>query len=241
MFCIALCAVLPVYAVDKQALKYYDYAMAYHKQKNYTNAITYYNAAVKKERKFWQAWLGLGICYYSLKKFRNAKLIFRYVLTIKPDEPTAKKYYNTMAGIKDDAGSKKEEEKKVVTKGDMLWRSALLPGLGQFYNDELIKGYLYALSYLASIGGIIKYTIDQQQAVDAYNNANSDFAEKYKTAETATTRVYIPIGCAALIWSMSMIDAWISGRDDVTVIKKGYGAVEMRGDMIAMNIVKAEF
>ena len=52
-------------AINKAAVKYYKYAAKYHKKNDFKNAISYYNAAVKKEKKFWQAWLGLGICYYN--------------------------------------------------------------------------------------------------------------------------------------------------------------------------------
>jgi tetratricopeptide (TPR) repeat protein len=203
---------------DNNAYKYYTAGMTFHKSGNYKNAISYYNAALKADRKYWQAWLGLGICYYNMKKYSNARLIFKYVLTIKPDEATAKKYYNMMSGLQaqDKRGMKKERK----LKGDMMWRSALLPGLGQFYNDELAKAYLYTFSYLASIAAIVKYTIDQQTAVDAYNNATNDFDAKYKTAKEAANRVFIPIGAAGLILSISVLDAFLSGTDAPVYYKK---------------------
>jgi hypothetical protein len=86
-------------------------------------------------------------------------------------------------------------------------------GLKAFYNDELAKGYLYTFSYLACIAGIIKYTIDQQAAVDAYNNATTGFDAKYKTAEEAASRVFIPIGAAGIILTISVLDAFLSGTD----------------------------
>jgi len=148
---------------DTAAVKYYNYGMQYHKKGDYKNAITYYNAAVKKDRQFWQAWLGLGVCYYNMRKYRNARLIFRYVLSLKPGEKTAVKYYSMLSPKKDKNEQRKKSDEEYKTKGDMMWRSALLPGLGQFYNGELIKGYIYSLSFLVSAGAIIKYTIDQQE------------------------------------------------------------------------------
>ena len=225
-------------ATDKLAVKYYNYGIKYHQKKNYRNALRYYNAAAKKDRKFWQAWLGLGICYYNLRKYRNAKLIFKYVLTLKPGQQTAQKYFDMMSPKKKVIAEKKDEGPR--TKGDMAWRSALLPGLGQFYNDESVKGYLYSLGFLASVGAIIKYTIDQQNAVYDYENANTGFDEKYRIAEEATTRVFIPIGVAGTIWAMSIIDAFLSGADaqDARNIRKAYMPDSYT---VAVNLIEYKF
>ena len=181
-------------ATDAATMKYYAAAVDYHKKKDYKNALMYYNASIKKDRKFWQGWLGLGICYYSLAKYRNAKLIFQYVLSLRPNEPTAKKYYDIMSPKKTAAGAEPPVNR---SKGELMWRSALLPGFGQFYNGELAKGYVYSLAYVASIAAIIKYTIDQQTAVNAYNNTNYDFDAKYKAIQAASSRIIIPVAGAA--------------------------------------------
>jgi tetratricopeptide (TPR) repeat protein len=224
--------------VENSAYKFYTGGVAFHKAGDYKNAITYYSASIKADRKYWQAWLGLGICYYNTKKFSNARLIFKYVLSIKPGEATATKYYNMLSGLQpqDTRGQKKERKQK----GDMMWRSALLPGLGQFYNDELAKGYLYTFSYLASIAAIIKYTIDQQQAVDAYQNATTDFESKYKTAEDAGKKVFIPIGAAGLILTVSVLDAFLSGTDAPVSYKKA--GIEIRDNYtIAYKVFEYRF
>ena len=213
--------------------------VAYHKKKDFKNALMYYNAAIKKDRQFWQAWLGLGICYYSLSKYRNAKLIFQYVLTIKPNEPTAQKYYDIMSPKKKKAA---REEAVNRSKGELMWRSAVLPGLGQFYNGEIAKGYIYSVGYVASVAAIIKYTIDQQTAVAAYNNANNDFDKKYKAAQDATTKVFIPVATAGAVWAISVLDAFLSGRDEKPAPAKR--TVEFKYDngfQVAVNLVQVAF
>jgi tetratricopeptide (TPR) repeat protein len=217
--------------------KYYEGAIKFHKAGDYKNAVAWYNAALKTDRKFWQAWLGLGICYYNMKKYSNARLIFKYVISLKPGEPTAKKYYEMMGG-KQDAGIEKKRERK--QKGDMMWRSALLPGLGQFYNDELAKGYLYTFSYLACAAAIIKYTIDQQAAVDAYRNATTGFDAKYKTAEEAGTKVIVPVAAAGVVLAVSVLDAFLSGTDAPVYFKKAEFRI-MDGNTLAMNLVSCRF
>ena len=224
---------------NQQAMKYYSTGVSYHKKKDFNNALMYYNAAIRKDRKFWQAWLGLGICYYSMAKYRNAKLIFSYVLSLKPDEPTARKYYDIMSpGSKKNAASKYSPK----TRGELMWRSALLPGMGQFYNGETAKGYVYSLAYIACIAATIKYTLDQRDAVAAYNNTNYDFANKYKAAQDAETKIIIPAAVAVGVWSISILDACLSGKDEKP--SAAGRTVEIKYDKgvtVAWNIARVEF
>ncbi len=236
-FILIIISINSLFAADAVANKYYQNAVIYHKKNDYKNAMAYYNAAIKKDKKLWQAWLGLGICYYNMKKYRNAQLIFRYVLMLKPGEPTAKRYYNMLSGITDTKQiEKKEKEKK--TKGDIMWRSALLPGLGQFYNNEIVKGYAYSIMFLAGAGGIVKFTIDQKKAVSDYENTNYDFDTKYKEAQDATLRVYIPIAITGLVWLLSIFDGYLSGVDEVPGNKK-IGLLEIKeNNLIALSFTK---
>ena len=207
------------------AAKSYELALAAHKKGDLKGAISYYNAAVKEDKKMWQAWLGLGICYYSMKKYNNALLIFKYVLSIKPGEPNAQKYVDMLQGKS--TSSRTVIKKENRTKAEIMWRSALLPGAGQFYNNETAKGYIYSLSYLAAIGGIIKYSIDREIAVSAYDNANSGFDEKYKAAQDAETKLLIPVAVAAVVWTVSVLDGFLTGEDEDNMKQGKKAAIEI--------------
>jgi len=234
-----------VFAADNLAVKYYKYAITYHKQNDLNKALQYYNAAIKKDKKMWQAWLGLGMCYYNMKKYRNAKLIFKYVLMIKPGEKTAEKYLDMInPKINEPVKTAEPGKKQKKLKGDIMWRSALFPGLGQFYNDELVKGYIYSLSFLASSAAVVKYTIDQQQAVDAYYNANTDFDAKYKAAQDANSRVIIPLAMLGTVWLISIVDGFMTGAeyDKIGIdMNKMNSMIEIKGDMLALNIVNYRY
>ena len=224
---------------NSTAMKYYSGAVSFQKKKDFKNAMTYYNAAIKKDKKFWQAWLGLGICYYSMAKYRNAKLIFQYVLSLKPGEPTAQKYYDIMSPKKAGAAAAPDEPRN---KGDLMWRSALLPGLGQFYNGEIAKGYIYSLAYVASIAAVVKYLIDQNDAVSAYNNTNYDFEVKYKAAQDAQTKVIIPLALAGTVWGISVLDAFLSGKDEKPERSKKTVEIKYDGGIIvAYNFAQISF
>jgi len=227
---------------DAQAVAFYRYATVYHKNGDFEKALAYYNASVKRERRLWQAWLGLGICYYEMKRYRNAALIFKYVQQIRPGEKTAQKYLEMIEPSITERRMAQEKKKEPKQRGDLAWRSAVLPGWGQFYNDDLVKAYIFSLSYLASVSAIIKYTIDQQAAVDAYMNTNYDFENKYREADEAAVRVWIPVGTAAAVWLVSVIDAWMSGVDIQEGTQRAFNRIEMRDDnTFAMKLVEFEF
>lgn len=202
------------------AAAFYRAGAAYQKSKNYPFAVKSYEKAIRLSPNMWQAWLGMGLSYYAQGQMQNARLCFTKVLGLKPNEPTAKKYWALAEPNKNIAYKKQKEKPK--TKADMAWRSALLPGAGQFYNNEKTKGYIYSIMFLASIGGIIKFTLDEQSAVSKYENTNVDFDKYYKDAETAQMMVYIPIGTAALFWTLSVVDCFMSGADDQPASGPGY-------------------
>lgn len=201
------------------AAKNYNAALNAHRKGDFKRAIAHYNAAVRADKKMWQAWLGLGLSYYSMKKYNNALLIFRHVLTLKPGQPTAQRYVSMMSGAAAKAGAAGKKESR--TKADIMWRSALLPGSGQFYNNEPAKGYIYSLGYLASVGAIIKYAIDREAAVNTYKNATDRFDEKYRAAEEAGLRVIIPIAIAGVIWTVSVLDGFLTGEEEKKTVVPG--------------------
>ncbi|MFP4466311.1 MAG: tetratricopeptide repeat protein [Candidatus Goldiibacteriota bacterium] len=229
-------------SIDAQAAAYYKYGAVYHKHGDFKKALAYYNAAVKKERKLWQAWLGLGICYYEMKRYRNAALIFRYVKQIKPGEKNAQKYLELIDPSIADKRMAEENKKRPKKKSELLWRSAIVPGWGQFYNDDLVKAYLFSLSYMASLSAIIKYTLDQQAAADAYANTNYDFENTYREAEEAALKVWIPAGTAAVVWMVSVIDAWMSGVDVPEGAQRAFNRIEMIDEnTVAVKLAELEF
>ena len=226
------------------ASAFYKSGASFQKAKIYAAAIADYEKAVKLAPDMWQAWLGMGLCYYAQGQMQNARLALTKVLTIKPAEPTAKKYYD-LAEPDKNVQHKKETEKP-KTKGDMAWRSALLPGSGQFYNNEKVKGYIYSIGFLASVGGIIKFTLDEQSAVSKYENTNYNFDDYYKKAETAQYMVYIPIGTAAIFWTLSVVDCFLTGADETTDGPPGAPMPQVflepgGGVTVAMDIYRADF
>ncbi len=244
LFIAALMAVIFTGAVygalshNKQAVKYYLTGVSLYKNNDFSGALKYYNAAVKNDPKFWQAWQEIGMCYYSMNNYPSARKVFGYVLKLKPNEPVSKKFYFLLAyNMK-----KKAPAPASMPKGDMMWRCAIMPGFGQFYNGETAKGYIYSAAYLASLAALITYTLNQRSAVADYSNTNFDFSGKYSAAQEAQKKVLIPAAVAVCVWSVSMLDAYLSGSDG----KPAYAGntVEIKFDKgvtVAWNIARVDF
>ena len=231
-------AVYGAFSHNKQAVKYYLTGVSLYKKNDFNGALKYYNAAVKNDPKFWQAWQEIGMCYYSMKNYPSARKVFGYVLKLKPNEPVAKKFYFLLAyNMK-----KKAPPPASRPKGDMMWRCAIMPGFGQFYNGETAKGYIYSAAYLASLVVLITYTLDERSAAADYSNTNFDFSDKYSAAQQAQKKVLIPAAVAACVWSLSMLDAYLSGSDGKPAYAGNTVEIKIdKGVTVAWNIARVDF
>ncbi len=124
----------------------------------------------------------------------------RYYILIGSPKP---KYGNIQGGL--------------VPTGNFVWRSAIAPGWGQFYNKETSKGLLFSLGTVAFIGGSI-YAFDQagkqaDQARLALISGNLGQFNTFDQRETdwRTTGTVLGIGAVAT-WILNVIDATASKK-----------------------------
>lgn len=107
----------------------------------------------------------------------------------------------------------KEEGREKEVRGGInaAWRSALLPGWGQFYNGQTGKGWLMSGGMFVAAGGTVASYFLQQKAIEEYNAQTSALAnfdelarkeELYRTINTAC--FWLSIG----IWAYSIFDAY---------------------------------
>ncbi|KLO23494.1 MULTISPECIES: DUF5683 domain-containing protein [unclassified Marinitoga] len=92
-----------------------------------------------------------------------------------------------------------------------LFRSALVPGWGQFYNDQPIKGSFFFISTLGGIGTSYYYFSEYQK----YINTTSEGEEMVKDQEKATNNfrnfTWV-VGITFSIWIINIIDAYMNAR-----------------------------
>jgi TolB-like protein len=113
------------------------------------------------------------------------------------------------------AGTIALSSKYIVTKSrsDSLFRSLLIPGWGQYYNDQDAKGYVFTGVTVGLIGAAVVEHLAYKSTWDDYLNAKSkDKATlAYDKASNQRDQRDLIIGIAAGVWAVNVVDAFISG------------------------------
>jgi TolB-like protein len=105
--------------------------------------------------------------------------------------------------------------KYVVTKsrGDALFRSVLIPGWGQQYNDQAVKGYVFTGVTLGLIGAGVFQRLQYGNTHDDYMAAKSkeDATELYDTMTNQYEQSNLLFAIAGGVWVVNIVDAYLSG------------------------------
>lgn len=106
------------------------------------------------------------------------------------------------------------------SRSDALFRSALFPGMGQFYNRQPAKGYAFAAAEASLLGGALAFHLAGNSERSKYRKAktSSDAAYYYQRASSRyQTRNWLLVGAGA-VWAVNIVDAWMSGVDGQKLI-----------------------
>lgn len=124
------------------------------------------------------------------------------------------------------------------SRGDAVYRSALIPGWGQAYNRQPAKAALFGGGVALLLGGALGFQLAGMKAEDDYDRRVTASAlggdpllaasELRETAETRYAwRSYLLAGAAGL-WLLNVGDAWFGGTDGegmVLGVAPGVGGV----------------
>jgi len=99
-------------------------------------------------------------------------------------------------------------EKKYPLTGAL--RSALIPGWGQFYNDQPIKGILFMGLHGASLGYAIYNFYEWQLHINSTAEGD-EYAREIELAREAYERMQISLVISFLNWLGSIIDGYTNG------------------------------
>ena len=109
------------------------------------------------------------------------------------------------------------ENVHVKTKFGTVWRSMLVPGLGQIYQSEYGRGIAY-LGLTATTLGLAMYSQWQSnQAIDGYqsNQADSvDLRADAKMYQSQANLLWLTLGG---IWLTNVLDAWITAENRMII------------------------
>jgi tetratricopeptide (TPR) repeat protein len=190
------------------------YANTYYGKKNYDYAIYYYKQALATNPNNGKAYQGLGNCYYAKGDKANAITNYQRALDIDPNNAQLRNFLAAYApgggAVASAAGA--TGDKDWVSPA---WRSALLPGWGQFYNGESTKGLVIGGVALGLLGGVIgTYTIGsaaQKKYLDLPAEESpgkpSDFDTPFNTWDQMAKLNHMLYYAFGVAWSYGIIDA----------------------------------
>jgi curli biogenesis system outer membrane secretion channel CsgG len=98
-----------------------------------------------------------------------------------------------------------------------IFRSALIPGWGQFYNREPAKGLLFAAAGLGSLGTAAAFYLKAQTANSEYKMGTVDTVEQRALANESVKIANISLMAFGAVWLLNVLDATISGTDSSSV------------------------
>lgn len=172
----------------------------------------------------------IGLSFYNLDKADSAKVHFLTLLSINPDyqlDPiqTSPKIIDFFNKIKFYYQQMNKDEKQLSyckyifiedPRPSAVWRSAILPGWGQYYKKQERKGKIFGISFISSgLLAVGSYLIEDSYHQDYLHSKEQSQIDKYydKYNQWHKTRKVLTYTSAG-IWIASVFDAlWGSYRN----------------------------
>ena len=95
LFCLAFFPALSGWAQDK-SLPYYQAGNTFYTNKDYGQAVRYYQAAVQLNPNLWQAYQGLGNCSYAQGDKATALTDYQRALDLNPNNPSLSSFVQSL-------------------------------------------------------------------------------------------------------------------------------------------------
>jgi TolB-like protein len=100
---------------------------------------------------------------------------------------------------------------------DALFRSAVVPGWGQLYNREPVKGVAFLVAAAGALGTAGAFYIAANSAHSSYQQNTPDVVGDL---QTANDRIAVANACLiglGVVWVINLADAYLSGEDATSV------------------------
>ena len=193
-------------------------ANALYKQRNYDGAIAAYNQVIASNPNDAKAYQGLGNAHYAKGDKANAVTAYKRALQLNPGNQALANFLAQYAPESDSGMASADGPKDWV---QPLWRSAILPGWGQFYNDQPVKGTILGVATLGFWAAEITSFMIGSGAADEYRSLGNDgtavtqdqFDSAYNTWETMASINHISFIGHSVLYTFTLIDAiWSAKR-----------------------------
>lgn len=112
------------------------------------------------------------------------------------------------------------------SRGDAALRSLVVPGLGQAYNRQPVKGAAFAVAAAGLLAGGLYAHFSGAGSYQSYKRAptQAEAARLFDDAQTSyRTRNWLLAGTAA-VWALNVLDAYVSGVDGAAALSGGLAA-----------------
>lgn len=191
-----------------------DLAARYYNAKQYDQAIQSYNTALGSNPNDAKSWQGLGNCYYAKQDKDKAVEAYKKAIQLNPQNTALQNFLARYSPESAEAAGVN------VTYGPRdwfqpLWRSAVLPGWGQFYNDQGLKGGVLMGTNLVLLGGtVVTYVIGNaaEQTYLGLSGTNADYDTPYNEWSNMANLNHIFYIGFAVVYSFTLVDAIYNGK-----------------------------
>jgi len=103
------------------------------------------------------------------------------------------------------------------SKSGAAFRSALIPGWGQFYNREPAKGVLFTAAGLGALGTAAAYYLQAQSAFSDYKTGTPETVDQREVANGHIKVANIGLITFGAVWLLNVLDATISGTNSSSI------------------------
>ncbi len=188
----------------------------YYSAGQYDSAIQQFNLATSANPNNAAAYQDLGNCYYAKSDKTDAVTAYQRSLQINPDNNGLKAFLAryapeaaTSAGVQVANGPTDWPQP--------LWRSAILPGWGQYYNGHTTEAWIIGGVTLGSLIGTVGTYIVGDNARSTYNSlgagaSQSQFNNSYNTWNTMATVNNVLAVTFIAAYTFNLVDAVIGAR-----------------------------
>lgn len=196
----------------------------YYQARQYDYAIWAYNKAIAANPNNAKAYQGLGNAYNAKKDKVNAVNAYKRAIELDPTNTALASYLATYAPGSTDGATAAAAAGGPSDWVQPLWRSAILPGWGQGYNGQTVKGWILGLATVGALGGTVgTYVIGSgaRERYKGYTQPTDDYDGAYGQWESMANLNHIFAIVFGVAYTFNIVDAIIGAKP-----KAAYGFIE---------------
>lgn len=106
-----------------------------------------------------------------------------------------------------------EELVEIKSPGGAALRSLAVPGWGQIYNGDTVRGVTYLTLFAGAAGTAIASAVLGAGAEDEYNQNEAGTVSRRHDANAHYDRVNYALIAGGIVWAAAVVDAYLTGRE----------------------------